>query len=173
MNTNYKFNFTSNLQPSWVTDEEFGMGYLETKPSTSLTAKPSVGNLVPIQSGSGTNVFQSEPVGVKTNFPDSINSAKEQMLKTKAVDGRLERSESVSNPKSDPGNLKVKSGLLVNGSEAQSPMPLSTMQSGLSRSTENQKQVDESSNRSSEEGITRVAPKNSSESEVLFWSCFF
>lgn len=149
-----------NLQPSWVTDEEFGMGYLELKPAPSLAAKSSASNSVALQSGSGLNISLSEPAGGKVT--DAANSVKDQMLKTKPADGRLERAEGVSNGKSDSGNLKLKGGSMANGSDASA-----VLQSGSSRSTENKKQVDEFSNRTSDDNITKVGPKNSLESEVF------
>ncbi|PON53679.1 THO complex [Trema orientale] len=151
-------------KPSWVTDEEFGMGYLELKPApSSLAAKSSVGNLVAIQSGSAINVSQNEYAGVKTNVSDSSNSVKDQMLKARPADGRTERTEGVSNMKSDPGNVKLKGGSLINGTDAQSAMPSAGLSSG--KSLENQKQVDESINRP-DENLGKVAPKNSSEPEL-------
>lgn len=153
------------MQPSWVTDEEFGMGYLEIKPAQSIAAKSSVGNLVAIQSGSAINVSQNEYAGVKTNVSDSSNSVKDQMLKARPADGRVERAESVSNIKSDPGNVKLKGGSLINGTDAQSSM--TGLSSGTSRSLENQKHVDDSMIRS-DENTAKAAPKNSLEPEVAF-----
>jgi THO complex subunit 2 len=159
------------LQPSWVTDEEFGNGYLDSKPAPSLTSKPSAGNSGPAQSSSVHKLSQSETAGGKTvatatQHSDSGNSVKDQILKTKPADGRSERTESVTIAKPDPGIVKQKVGLLVNGSDAQSSLPSATIQSGTSRSTENPRQVDEST-RTLDENMAKVAPKNSTESEVL------
>ncbi|KAJ7980585.1 THO complex subunit 2 [Quillaja saponaria] len=154
-------------KPSWVTDEEFGMGHLELKPAVSLTSKSSVGNLVAVQSGSSLNVPQNElgggkPVAIGAQHSESGTSVKDQILRTKPVEGRT---ESISVAKSDQGHLKLRSGLLVNGSDVQSLVPSSAVQSGTSRSVENQKQVDESINRTMDENVARAAIKNSAESE--------
>lgn len=159
------------MQSSWITDEEFGNGYLELK-SAPLASKSSAGNSAATHSGSTINISQSEPIGGKvgtlpSQHPESSNSVKDQVLKTKTSDGRLERAESISTVKSDQGHLKLKGGSLVSGSDAQSPMPSAALQSGTSRSMENKKQVNESSNRTSDENMGKAAPKNSSESEVL------
>ncbi|XP_062113290.1 THO complex subunit 2 isoform X2 [Humulus lupulus] len=119
-------------KPSWVTDEEFGMGYLELKPAPSLAAKSSV--------------------------------VRDQMLKARPADGRTERAEIASNIKSDPGSVKLKGSSLLNGTDAQSSMPLAGLSSGASRSLENHKLVDDSMNR--EEIIAKVTPKNSVEPEL-------
>lgn len=158
----FSYNFSLNLQPSWVTDEEFGMGYLELKPAPSLAAKSSVPNSVALQSSSAISISLSEPAGGKASLTDAANPIKDQMLKTKPADGRLERAEGVSNVKSDSGNIKLKGGSTANGSDA-----LAVLQSGTSRSIENQKQVDEFSNRTVDDNVTRVGPKNSLESEVF------
>ena len=156
-----------NLQPSWVTDEEFGMGYLELKPAPSVAAKSSVGNLVAIQSGSAINGSQNEYAGVKTVVSDSSNSVKDQILKVRPADGRTEKAENVSSIKSDPGNVKLKGGSLINGTDAQSSVPSAGLSSGASRSLENLKQVDDSMNRA-DENIAKVAQKNILEPEVAF-----
>lgn len=160
------------MQPSWVTDEEFGMGYLELKPAPSLTAKTSVSNSVALQSGSAIGISSSDPAGGKASLMDSTNSVKDQMLKTKSVDGRVERAEGVSITKSDSGNLKLKGGSLVNGSDTQSSMSSAVLQSGTPRLIENKKQVDEFSNRTLDDNVAKTGPKNSLEPEVVCDSLF-
>ncbi|RVW14228.1 THO complex subunit 2 [Vitis vinifera] len=71
-------------KPSWVTDEEFGMGYLELKPTPSLASKSLAGSLVAIPNGSGLNIFQNESSGGRTvasgtQHLDAGNSVKEQL----------------------------------------------------------------------------------------------
>lgn len=153
-------------KPSWVTDEEFGNGYLDNKPALPLSSKSSAGNSAPVQSSS-SKVSQSETAGGKTVattnlYSDSGNSVKEQILKTKPADGRLERTENLAIAKPDPGSLKLKAG---NGSDAQSSLPSAAVQSGTSRSIENPKQVDEST-RTLDENMAKLAPKNSTEAEL-------
>ena len=168
----YLIFFISYLQASWVTEEEFGMGYLEIKPAPVLPSKPSTSNFVSIQNGSGLNVSQGESgrgrtVATGTLPLDSGNSAKDQILRTKPADGRLERTESAL-LKSDPGLVKVKGDSLVNGSYTQSSMHSSSVQPGTSRSVDNPKQMDESANRTLEENTTKVAAKTSAEHEVRY-----
>ncbi|WKA12261.1 hypothetical protein VitviT2T_029671 [Vitis vinifera] len=71
-------------KPSWVTDEEFGMGYLELKPTPSLASKSLAGSLVAVPNGSGLNIFQNESSGGRTvasgtQHLDAGNSVKEQV----------------------------------------------------------------------------------------------
>ena len=160
------------LQPSWVTDEEFGMGYLELKPTPSLASKSLAGNLVAVPNGSGLNIFQNESSGGRTvasgtQHLDAGNSVKEQVLRAKTVDGRLERTESVSLVKSDPVHAKVKAGSSVNGSDIQQSMPSAASHTGTSRSGENQRPVDESTNRTLDESTVKVSSRASTESEVF------
>lgn len=158
-------------KPSWVTDEEFGMGYLELKPAPSLASKSLAGNLVAVPNGSGLNIFQNESSGGRTvasgtQHLDAGNSVKEQVLRAKTVDGRLERTESVSLVKSDPVHAKVKAGSSVNGSDIQQSMPSAASHTGTSRSGENQRPVDESTNRTLDESTVKVSSRASTESEL-------
>lgn len=159
------------MQPSWVTDEEFGMGYLELKPAQSLASKSLTGNVVTTQNGSALNISQSEAVGEKTvsvvtQHLDSGNSVKDKMQRTRPADGRLERAESVPVAKSDQGQVKLQSGALANGSDGNSSVPSASV-TGTSRSLENQNEVDESVIRASDENVAKVATKNSVDYEVL------
>ncbi|KAL2615081.1 hypothetical protein AAZV13_08G044700 [Glycine max] len=140
-------------KPSWVTDEEFGMGYLELKPAPSVT-KSSAGNSATVQSGINLNVSQTESASGK--HVDSGNIVKDQAMRTKTADGRSERTESITVTKSDTGHIKLKSSSMVNGLDAQSSLAPSSVQSGTSKSMENPKQVEESINRASDEHGTRT-----------------
>ncbi|KAK2635529.1 hypothetical protein Ddye_030321 [Dipteronia dyeriana] len=156
-------------KPSWVTDEEFGMGYLELKPAPSLASKSLAGNGA-VQNGSALNISQNEIVGGKTasmltQHADSGHSVRDLVLRTKPADGRLERTESTPIVKSDQGHLKLKGGSLTNGSDVHSSIPATAVQAGTSRSVENQKLVDESSIRTLDENMSRTSAKNSVESE--------
>lgn len=142
------------MQPSWVTDEEFGMGYLELKPAPTVT-KSSAGNSATVHGGMNLNVSQNESASGK--HVDSGNTAKDQVIRTKSADGKSERTESMTVTKSDSGHTKVKSGSMVNGLDAQTSSILPSIQSGVSKSMENSKQVEESINRSSDEHGTRNA----------------
>ncbi|XP_017971050.1 PREDICTED: THO complex subunit 2 isoform X2 [Theobroma cacao] len=149
---------------SWVTDEEFGMGYLELKPATSLASKSLAGNTVSVQNGSSINVSQSEAAGGRAvalgTQQSDVNLVKDQIPRTKS-DGRLERAENVSLGKSD---LKTKGGTSANGSDAVLSVVLATSQAGTGKSLENQKQLDESSNKL-DEHLAKVPAKNSAELE--------
>ncbi|KAI4313667.1 hypothetical protein L6164_026626 [Bauhinia variegata] len=141
-------------KPSWVTDEEFGMGHLELKATPSVSSKSSAGNSVATQSGTGLNVTHTEPASGK--HLDSGNSIKDHILRTKPAEGKSERTESISTSKSDSGQGKYKGSSLANGLDGQS------LQSGSSRSMENQKQADESSNRSLDENVAKVGESRTS-----------
>lgn len=112
-------------KPSWVTEDEFGMGYLELKPAPSVAPKSSTGN-----------------------------SLKDQACRSKPIDGRSERPESVS------GSAK-KGGSMANGPDLQ---PTGT-QVGLLRLSESQKQVDESLSKIVEENVAKGVSKSSADSE--------
>lgn len=159
------------LQSSWVTEEEFGMGYLELKPAPpSLASKSSAGNLGAAQNGSGLNVPQNEIAGGRSasgQQSDSGISVKDPALRTKPVDGRLERTESAS-LKSDTGPVKLKGGSQVNGSDFSSTVPTASAQSGQSKAVENLKQMDEPANRTSEDSLPKVTARTSAESEVSY-----
>ncbi|EEF34845.1 tho2 protein, putative [Ricinus communis] len=145
-------------KPSWVTDEEFGMGYLDIRPPAA--SKSVSGNISVGQNSSGLNASQGESAGGRavsttTQHGDVGNSAKEHISRAKPAD----KQESVSYVKSDSVNQKVKGGSLVIQSDLQSSAALVTGQAGASRSAENQKQMSESPI------IIPDAPKNSAESE--------
>lgn len=142
------------MQPSWVNDEEFGMGYLELKPAPSMT-KSLAGNSAAVQSGMGLSVSQADSASGK--HLDSGNTVKDPIIRTKTADSKSERSESITVAKSDSGQVKLKGSLLVNGLDAQSSLSSSALQTGTSKSTENQKQVEESINRASDEHVTRAS----------------
>lgn len=152
------------MQPSWVTDEEFGQGYEVKHSSASL--KSASGNVV--------NVAQAEPTGTRSNTAvshgDSAKSSRDHIARPKPADGRLDKAESVSHTKSDQGHQKSK-GSMISGSDAQSSIP-SVIQSGASRSVENQKQMDEPASRGLDESMSRAVPKGSTETEVLSQLCF-
>ncbi|XP_073059510.1 THO complex subunit 2 [Primulina eburnea] len=68
-------------KPSWVTDEEFGMGYLDIKPAPAPAPKLLSGNATTVQNGTG-NLSQIEQIGgravsVGSLHLDSGNSTKD------------------------------------------------------------------------------------------------
>lgn len=146
-------------KPSWVTDEEFGMGYLELKPAPSVT-KASAGNSATVQSGINLNVSQGESASGK--HVDSGNTVKDQVTRAKAADNKSERTESITATKSESAHIKLKSSSMVNGLDAQSSLATSSVQSGTSKSMENPKQVEESINRAPDEHGTRTAEARTS-----------
>ncbi|XP_044488002.1 THO complex subunit 2 isoform X2 [Mangifera indica] len=151
-------------KPSWVTDEEFGMGYLELKPAASLASKSLSGNVMAVQNGSHSDLGSGKTVTAVTQHLESGSSVKDPTSRTKPTDGRLEKTESVTLGKSDPGHQKLKGSSMANGSDIHSSMS-APAQGGTSRSVENQKQVDESVNRTLDENMAKVATKNSADSE--------
>ncbi|KAM1011881.1 hypothetical protein ACFX2C_047172 [Malus domestica] len=148
-------------KPSWVSDEEFGNGHLDLKNGQN-GSKSSAGNSI---------AAQGEPMGgrvgaVPSQHSDSMNSGKEQTLKRKLVDGRLERGESSPTAKSDQGHVKLKASSSVNGSDAKPSITSAAFQPATARSIENKKQVNEFSNKASDENMGKAAPKNPTESEL-------
>lgn len=87
----FKDFLVSTVQPSWVTDEEFGMGYLELKPSSSVAMKP-LGGSGAVQNGTA-NFSQNEIPGGKaapmTTHPDSGHLAREQASRAKPADASM------------------------------------------------------------------------------------
>ncbi|CAM8983263.1 unnamed protein product [Rhodiola kirilowii] len=125
---------------SWVSDEEFGMGYLELKPAPTLAPKLGAGNLAAGLNGAGVILSQNEAAGGR--FTDSGVS-----VKGRPADIQLERTESGMHGKTDVTNTKSKGTSLSNGSE---------MRGGQ---TENLKQMDEPLNRAVDDNVTRVGSK--------------
>ncbi|KAJ6297053.1 hypothetical protein OIU78_022724, partial [Salix suchowensis] len=157
-------------KPSWITDEEFGMGYLDIKPP-SAASKSSSGNVAAAQNSSALNVSQGEPAEGRapvtgSQHGDPGNSTRDQISRAKHADGRSDRTDYVSHSKFDQGHKKSKGGSSTNGSNAQSDGSAAAIRVGASRSAENQKGVDDSSNRTLDDDTVRVAPKNLAESEV-------
>ncbi|KAE8705401.1 THO complex subunit 2 [Hibiscus syriacus] len=148
---------------SWVTDEEFGMGYLELKPAQSLASKPVTGNAVAVQNGSSVNVNDAaggRAVALGTQQSD-VNLVKDSISRTKP-DGRSERTENAPLSKSD---LKTKVSTSANGSDAVLSVPLPTSLAGTAKSLENQKQLDDSSNKS-DKHTAKIPAKNPAELEL-------
>ncbi|KAI5382680.1 THO complex subunit 2 isoform X2 [Lathyrus oleraceus] len=151
-------------KPSWVTDEEFSMGYLDLKPAPSMT-KSAAGNSAAVQSGTGLHVSQTESASGK--HLDSGNTVKDQTTKIKTADGKSERTENITVTKSDSGQVKYKGSSMVNGLDAQSSLPSPAGQSGALKSPENSKQVEESISRAPDEHVTRnVESKTSAKRSV-------
>ncbi|XP_039040623.1 THO complex subunit 2-like isoform X3 [Hibiscus syriacus] len=147
---------------SWVTDEEFGMGYLELKPVPPLALKSVPGNAVAVQNGSSVNVNEDSgggAVALGTQQLDA-NLVKDQVPRTKS-DGRSERAENAPLGKS---NSKTKVSISANGSDAVLSVPLPTSQSGAAISLENQKPPDDSSNKL-DRHAAKIPAKNSAELE--------
>ncbi|CAJ2631336.1 unnamed protein product [Trifolium pratense] len=122
-------------KPSWVTVEEFGMGYLDVKLAPSMT-KSAAGNSAAVQSGIGLHDSQTESASGK--HLDSGNTVKDQTVQTKTADGKSERTEIITTIKSDS-------------------LPLLAGQYGALRSAENPTQVEESISRAPDEHVTRNA----------------
>ncbi|KAF9670401.1 hypothetical protein SADUNF_Sadunf13G0064400 [Salix dunnii] len=157
-------------KPSWVTDEEFGMGYLEIKPP-SAASKSLSGNVAAAQNSSVHNASQGEPADGRALVSGSQHgdpgiSTREQISRAKHADGRSDRTENISHLKSDLGPQKSKVGSSTNGPNAQSTVSLAAVHIGASRSAENQKGMDDSTNRIFEDSTVRVAAKNLAESEL-------
>lgn len=155
-------------KPSWVTDEEFGMGYLELKTAPPLASKPSASNLAASQNNS-IYLSQNEPGGGKTTTlpipnSDSGNLAKDHSLRSRTSDVRTDKIDGLSVPKSELGHGKLK-GTSLNGPDSQPLVPSTSVNSGSLRMVESQKPGDDLS-RTLDEGSSKVVPKSSSESEL-------
>lgn len=136
------------LQSSWVTDEEFGMGYLELKAPPVHTPKhtPSQNGLVGGESTGGRSTANQQPE----------SGGKDQLSKTKIPDGRT---ENMPPSKSDQGHPKSKGG---NPSDAQP---------SVSKKPVDQKETDESPKISDENPVK--AGSKYSEAEVSSCSLLF
>lgn len=109
--------FSRCVQSSWVSEEEFGMGFVDLKPAAS-PAKHLVTNALPAGSTSVLLSSQNETAGARnisstSQTPDISNPSKEQVLLMKPVDGKLERSESVTLAKHDVAQIKTRSNALM------------------------------------------------------------
>ncbi|KAF8040092.1 hypothetical protein BT93_B2344 [Corymbia citriodora subsp. variegata] len=144
-------------KPSWVTDEEFGMGYLEVKPP-SLPSKSVSTNLA---ASNGPVLAQNEHVGGRGAQTDVGNSVKEQALRIKNAERGIEKADTASGGKTDSGNLKVKGGSAANGSEAQ----LITLAAVAPSGSSHQRYAEESAAKF-DESITKAAHKDSTDSEL-------
>lgn len=169
VNFNCLIDVLSFCQPSWVTDEEFGMGYLELKTAAPLASKPSASNLAASQNNS-IYLSQNEPGGGKTTTlpipnSDSGNMAKDHSLRSRTSDVRTDKIDGLSVPKSELGHGKLK-GTSLNGPDSQPLVPSTSVNSGSLRMVESQKPGDDLS-RTLDEGSSKVVPKSSSESEVV------
>ncbi|XP_077241157.1 THO2 isoform X2 [Tasmannia lanceolata] len=155
---------------SWVSEEEFGMGYVDLKPAAS-PAKSLGGATLAGPNGSILIGSQNETSGLTSNamgaqFPDSLNSVRDQISRSKPVDGRLERSESITLLKPDSGQLKLRDGSLASDADIQSLVPSATIQAGASRPTGIPKATDDLAKGASDENMVKVAPKVAVEPEA-------
>ncbi|CAH9146449.1 unnamed protein product [Cuscuta epithymum] len=137
-------------KPLWVSDEEFGMGYLELKPGPGLTQKPAPANQSALPNGSMTSLSQGEHAGGRSAAVG------------RPGDGKLDRAENPSQ-KSDPVHSKQN---LASSNGPDYILRLSTaVQSGTSRSMENQKYMDELANEPLGESNSKVVSKTYSNQE--------
>lgn len=127
-----------------MTDEEFGMGYLELKLAAASASKSSAVNSVAISNGSGPSVSQGE-LG-------------RTVVAGRVADGKLDRPDS-SMPKPDLGQVKQKGSHSIDGLDVQS-MPSAALLSD----TPSQKHVDDTV--CTEESTIKTASKIPGEQEV-------
>ncbi|KAL8265927.1 hypothetical protein R6Q59_003271 [Mikania micrantha] len=113
-------------KPSWVTEEEFGMGYLDLKPAPSAVASKSVYTAQPTP-----NIPPSEAANGRTST--SVQHHDSTTSRTKASESKHE---------------KVKGGSLSNGSDV-------SLLSGPSRLVESQKQIDDPGNKALDENLAK------------------
>lgn len=141
------------MQHSWVSDDEFGMGYLELKPATTVAPKLATRNLAGGQNGSGVISSQNEATGGRSTYTRILG--RDPIVKARPEDVKLERTESGTHGKSDVANPRLKSSSsLTNGSDTHTSQ------------TDNPKQMIEPVNIVADDNVTRPSSKLSSESEV-------
>ncbi|KAK6146706.1 LOW QUALITY PROTEIN: hypothetical protein DH2020_020575 [Rehmannia glutinosa] len=88
-------------KPSWVTDEEFGMGYLDIKPAPGPASKSLSANAVGLQNGAGLSVSQAEQMGGRTVSSGSLHSDSGNLgREPRRIDGgRIANKQSEENSK--------------------------------------------------------------------------
>lgn len=131
------------VQSSWVSEDEFNMGYIDLKPSASPAKHLAATSLA--VSNSSINASQHDPSGTRmmpgTVLPvDASGSLPEQMSRSLKASGglnadtRLERSESITPPmKSDIHQAAVKS--VASTTDSQNSIPSGGAQVGTSKSS--------------------------------------
>ncbi|XP_023644586.1 THO complex subunit 2 isoform X2 [Capsella rubella] len=132
-------------KPHWVTDEEFSMGFLELKAPPVHTPKHTSSH-GSSQNGLLLGVSHGEPTGERASVNQQTESSglgKDQLLKTKPLDGRTE-----SVPSKSDQHLKSKGG---NPLDAQPSMSKKSME---------QKETDEIA-KISDENLVKAASKYS------------
>ncbi|KAL3830707.1 hypothetical protein ACJIZ3_019509 [Penstemon smallii] len=95
-------------KPSWVTDEEFGMGYLEIKPVPAPASKSLPANSTALQNGAGLSVSQAEQIGgSRTASAGSLHSDSGNLSKeARRSDDTLKQVDEMANKQSED-NSKV------------------------------------------------------------------
>ncbi|KAK8960455.1 hypothetical protein KSP40_PGU008569 [Platanthera guangdongensis] len=134
---------------SWVSEEEFGMGYVDHKPAAS-PAKTLTINLGSLPSGSNPSISQNDLNAMRSSSAGSLNAehtGREQIVSTKSTEGRPERSESSAPMKSsDLAHPRQRGTPSTNGLPAQASLS-SSHQSIMSAKTSVNLKITEELNR--------------------------
>ncbi|ONK75341.1 uncharacterized protein A4U43_C03F15830 [Asparagus officinalis] len=143
---------------SWVSEEEFGMGYLDLKPATTSSSKLP-GNMGNTSNGSALTATQSgETTGGKivsagNQIAEFSSSSKDQISRAKS--SGADRSEGLA-------THKTRGGSTANGIDLAS----SNLPPGIPKPSGNIKNTDEAAKLSSEDSIAKNASKIAVEPEV-------
>lgn len=144
---------------SWVSEEEFGMGYVDIKPATvsvKLTSNPGS-----TPNGSALGGSQSGEMSVAKNLStgnqagDPSSSSKDHVSRAKLSDGSIDRPEGL-------GPHKIRGISSSNGLDA----PLLNLPPGIPKPPVIVKNMDEAAKLSSDEVMAKVSLKVSVESET-------
>lgn len=119
---------------SWVSEEEFGMGYVDHKPAAS-PAKTLTINLGSLPNGSNLSISQNDLSAIRSSSAGSLvaeHSGREQIVSAKSTEGRPESSAPMKS--SDLAQLRHRSTPTTNGLPSQASLS-SSHQSVMSAKT--------------------------------------
>ncbi|KAI0514027.1 hypothetical protein KFK09_010060 [Dendrobium nobile] len=132
---------------SWVSEEEFGMGYLDLKPAAS-PAKPLTINLGSLPNGSTPSVSQNQNEMIGSRNSSAVNlpvdhTGREQMISARSAEGRSERPENSAPMKSDLAQQRSRVISSTNGLPSQSTLSSSHQSIMSSKAPGNFKNTEE------------------------------
>lgn len=100
---------------SWVTEEEFNMGYVDVKPAPSPLVKSSTAAVANGSVGIASLNEAPETRNINQGSQNMDSGNPNPMLQAKSIEGNLERTDIVANVRSEHGQSKLKAGPSVNG----------------------------------------------------------
>ncbi|PKA49885.1 hypothetical protein AXF42_Ash004427 [Apostasia shenzhenica] len=153
---------------SWVSEEEFGMGFVDLKPVASA-AKPLPGNLGNQLNGPTAGAFQNEMTGSKVSsavVTAADHRVREQAARERSAESRPERPEVASAVKSDLAQQRQKSTLSTNGAHSQSNLACSNQLGIIGKGSGSSKSTEELTKMSIIESETKPQLKRSTQSTI-------